>query len=297
MSAGAGIAGAAAIGAVGSIVGGNEQARGAEKAADTQLDMYNQTRADLEPYREIGYQALDVLGAMFIPGYQPQQGESGGRISDLEAERQSLLGGSRGSGGGRRPFQNRDPNNLSSTQRKQLDQWQFEARLGRAGGGVQDTARMAEIDRELASLRAPSETTGPDYSAFYKSPGYNFRFDEGQRAVSRGASARGRRLGGAHERELIRYGQGVASSEFNAYANRLSSIAGLGQTSTAQTGQFGAQAAGQAGQYQQNAGTARGSGYVGVANAATSGISNALYYNQAGGQAGYSWNPWSPGWQ
>lgn len=107
---------------------------------------------------------------------------------------------------------------------------------------------------------------GPDYSEFFKSPGYDFRFGEGVRAIDRSAAARGRLMSGATGRELTRYGQGVASSEFNTYANRLAALAGLGQTSAAQTGQLGAQAAGIAGGHIANAGTARASGYSALGN-------------------------------
>lgn len=107
---------------------------------------------------------------------------------------------------------------------------------------------------------------GPDYSAFFKSPGYEFRFGEGIRAIDRSASARGRLNSGATGRELTRYGQGFASNEFNQYANRLAALAGIGQTSAAQTGQLGAQAAGIAGGHIANAGTARASGYSAMGN-------------------------------
>ena len=107
---------------------------------------------------------------------------------------------------------------------------------------------------------------GPDYSEFFKSPGYDFRFGEGIRAIDRSASARGRLNSGATGRELTRYGQGFASNEFNQYANRLASLAGIGQTSAAQTGQFGTQAAGIAGGHIANAGTARASGYSAMGN-------------------------------
>ncbi len=76
---------------------------------------------------------------------------------------------------------------------------------------------------------------------FMETPGYQFRFDEGIRALDRSASATGRLRGGGYTRELTRYGQGVASGEFENYANRLSGLAGMGQGSTVQTGTLGVQ--------------------------------------------------------
>lgn len=120
----------------------------------------------------------------------------------------------------------------------------------------------------LEDLFIPGEDgDAPDYSEFFKSPGYQFRFDEGLRGLDRSAAARGRLQSGGYGRELTRYGQGVASEEFNNYANRLAGLAGMGQNAAAQTGQLGLAATGAAGQHIANAGTARASGYVGQANA------------------------------
>ena len=131
---------------------------------------------------------------------------------------------------------------------------------------------------------------------FMETPGYQFRFDEGLRALDRSASARGRLLGGGYGRELTRYGQGVASAEFENYANRLASLALMGQRATTASATLGAGAAGNiastrmagaAGEANMlmGAGTARASGYAGAANAASGGVSNYLLYNllQRGG--------------
>ncbi len=122
---------------------------------------------------------------------------------------------------------------------------------------------------------------------FMETPGYQFRFDEGMRSVERSAAARGGLHGGGITRELIRYGQGVASGEFENYANRLSGLAGMGQGSTVQTGTLGVQTGAniantlQAGAARQGnallaAGTARASGYAGAANAFSGGVENYL---------------------
>lgn len=118
---------------------------------------------------------------------------------------------------------------------------------------------------------------------FVKDPGYQFRMDQGQQALERGAAARGGVLNGGALREATRYGQDYASNEFNNSYNRfnndlttrfgrLSSIAGTGQTSTAQIGQLGTQVAGQIGENTLQAGNARASGYVGSANAINNGV-------------------------
>ena len=78
---------------------------------------------------------------------------------------------------------------------------------------------------------------------FQQDPGYAFRLSEGMKALERSAAARGGLLSGATMKGLQRYGQDLASQEYqNAFAryqaerqaalNPLQSLAGIGQTST-----------------------------------------------------------------
>jgi hypothetical protein len=59
-------------------------------------------------------------------------------------------------------------------------------------------------------------------------PGYQFRLDEGMRALDRSAASRGLTRSGGHEREVMAYGQGMASQEYQSIFNRLGTIAGFG---------------------------------------------------------------------
>lgn len=125
-------------------------------------------------------------------------------------------------------------------------------------------------------LRIPVPgATGPSTfeSGFETSPGYQFRLDEGQKAIERSASARGVLGSGGTQKALTRYAQGVASDEYGSYMNRLAGAAGIGQTATTQTAQFGAGAAGALGQAELQAGQARASGYLGQGQAAQQAIS------------------------
>ena len=92
-------------------------------------------------------------------------------------------------------------------------------------------------------------------------PGYAFRLEEGLKGLERSAAARGGLMGGAQMKAMEKYGQGMASQEYqNAYQraldaynsqmnlsnvgyNRLASMAGLGQTTANQlssaAGQYG----------------------------------------------------------
>ena len=122
---------------------------------------------------------------------------------------------------------------------------------------------------------------------FVKDPGYDFRLQEGQKALERSAAASGGLFSGRTGKALTQYGQDYGSNEFaNAYNrwntdrdrlfNRLSGIAGTGQTSAQQIGQWGMNTGQNVGNAYatgiQNAGAARASGYTGVANAANAGL-------------------------
>lgn len=111
---------------------------------------------------------------------------------------------------------------------------------------------------------------------FEASPGYNFRFNEGVRAIDRGAAARGMLGSGARLRALQRYGQGIAADEYANYMNRLAALTGIGQTATAQSASAAAPFAQSAMQAGMNAGAAAGGGTVGAANAAMGGVNNLL---------------------
>jgi len=129
---------------------------------------------------------------------------------------------------------------------------------------------------------------------FEADPGYSFRMDEGMKALERSAAARGGLLSGSAMKGIQRFGQGLASEEytnaFNRYQterqarlNPLQSLTGMAQTSTGQLGQAGQTMASNVGELGMQAANARASGYVGGANALTSGMNSYLNYSQGQG--------------
>lgn len=126
---------------------------------------------------------------------------------------------------------------------------------------------------------------------FQQDPGYGFRMSEGMKALERSAAARGNLLSGGTLKGIQRYGQDLASQEyqnaFNRYQaerqarlNPLQSLAGVGQTTSAQLGQAGSQMAGNVGQAMGAAAQARASGYMGGVNALTGALGQYMNYNQ-----------------
>lgn len=115
---------------------------------------------------------------------------------------------------------------------------------------------------------------------FQADPGYQFRMEEGQKAIERSAAARGGLNSGATLKSLTRYGQDMASQEYqNAYNrfnadrdrrfNRLSSLAGVGQTATSQVAAAGQNYANQYGANVTGAANAQAAMAMGQANQRT----------------------------
>jgi len=142
-------------------------------------------------------------------------------------------------------------------------------------------------------------------SDFQADPGYGFRMSEGMKALERSSAARGGLLSGATLKGVQRFGQDMASQEYqnafnrfytmrNAQLNPLQGILGQGQTSTnVLTG-----AAGEAGRgigaAQMGAGAARASGYAAGTNALTRGLESGMQnyltasYMRPGGYGAYA---------
>lgn len=142
------------------------------------------------------------------------------------------------------------------------------ASLGNIGGSIYAANKQTKAQKEAnalnreifeyqKSIQAPYVQAGKksladiqalmaDPSRIQSDPTYQFRFGQGEQALSRNMAARGGMLGGAALKQLQRYGQGFASQEFQNQFNRLSALAGLGQaganTMTGVAGNFGANA-------------------------------------------------------
>lgn len=112
---------------------------------------------------------------------------------------------------------------------------------------------------------------------FQQDPGYQFRMQEGSKALEGSAAARGSLHSGATLKALTKYGQDFASNEFNnAYNrfnadrdrrfNRLASLAGAGQTANSQVAQGGMNYANQAGANMVGIGNAEAANHIGRAN-------------------------------
>jgi len=157
---------------------------------------------------------------------------------------------------------------------------------------LQEPFRQAGINA-LNKLAPLTDYTKFGMDQFTQDPGYAFRLSEGMKGLERTAAARGGLLSGSTLKAAQRFGQDLASQEyqnaFNRYQteraaqlNPLQSLAGVGQTSantlTGVAGAYGAQT----GQNLQDIGTARASGYLGSQNALSSALGQAGQMYQYG---------------
>jgi hypothetical protein len=122
---------------------------------------------------------------------------------------------------------------------------------------------------------------------FEVDPGYGFRLAEGNKALERSAAARGMVMSGSMLKGAQRFGQDMASNEYqNAYnrfqtnrssrLNPLMGLAGAGQGATNVLSGAAGQLGQNLGENAMGAGNARASGYIGSANAYTNAV-NQMY--------------------
>jgi hypothetical protein len=122
-------------------------------------------------------------------------------------------------------------------------------------------------------------------------PGYAFRMSEGMKALDRSAASRGGLLSGATLKGAQRYGQDLASQEyqnaFNRYQtsrtntlNPFASLAGVAQSSANTLGTAAGQFGQQMGSNIIGAGNAAAAGQIGSANAIASGLGQGVNFYQ-----------------
>lgn len=199
---------------------------------------------------------------------------------------------------------------------------QVEGNLTQQGqnSSIDTNALNAAVDAEWAKQNNPAMSPAGDgfgdlahkftMADYQADPGYAFRVAEGQRALDNSAAARGGLQSGNALKAAARYGQDMGSQEYgNAYNrfnndqtnqfNRLSSIAGVGQTANNSLASAGANFANQTGNYAMtnganqgnallSAGNARASGYSGLGKA-LGGVNWGGLGGSSGSSPGYSW--------
>lgn len=103
--------------------------------------------------------------------------------------------------------------------------------------------QMPWLQAGTNSLGQMQALNAGDFSSFKQSPDYKFAYDQGLATLDRSAARNGNLFSGGHQADLMKFGQGLASQNYNTYYNRLASMAGVGQNTAANLGSFGQNAA------------------------------------------------------
>lgn len=155
--------------------------------------------------------------------------------------------------------------------------------MGGPAGQVPEGGTNAMIGGDVKSADFGKYARDFGMGDYQADPGYAFRLSEGMKALDRTAAARGGLISGAALKGAQRYGQDMASQEyenaFNRYQinranqiNPLQSLAGRAQSATTVMGNANQQFGQAQGENLLQAGNARASGYLGQAKAINQGL-------------------------
>lgn len=160
-----------------------------------------------------------------------------------------------------------------------------DAQVAASGAAAAEQARQFDLTRaDLAPFREQgvnalnqfaSNVLGP----LEATPQFNFALNQGVNALDRSASARGKLLSGQQVKAVQSFGTNLAGQFAGDQLNRQAALAGIGQTATQATGQFGANASANIGNALLAGGDARASGFVGQGNAINDSLQNFLLLN------------------
>lgn len=184
-----------------------------------------------------------------------------------------------------------------AAQREMFDIGQANLAPYRQGGNVAQNQLMQMLgiggDTKAANYGKYARDFG--MSDFTTDPGYQFRLDQGIKALNASAASRGGALSGANMKGAIDYGQNMASNEYtNAYnryrTNRADQLAPLQSLYTGgQAAAAGSAAqAGAAGSTMNNAYANLGSNINSTNNALSTNVGNAINAGGAAAAGGYT---------
>jgi len=147
---------------------------------------------------------------------------------------------------------------------------------GNAGGGLTSEGVPNSAPLSTSSAGAPGPAGTPDMSVFFASPDYQFRLNEGQKAIDRSAAARGGLLSGGAQKAGIGYASNLARGEYANFVDRLMQQAGLGSTGIGASASAGANTAGLVGNAAINGANAKATSYLTGANAVNNSVQGGL---------------------
>ena len=301
----AGLAASAIVGALSSRSAAKKQAESAEASQELQKEMFDISREDSLPWLNVGRGALYTLSDVYGLGARSQQpmvrnptpaAPAPALPTDTSAIVEAMTPDL--TGVDVYAYARKDPDlrlmvdwaahrdrTLTYADREKLKTMVRAKMVEKNLAKLEKTQTGAPAQAPVAANPAPAAPQAPQnvnapaqpgFQEFFASPDYQFRAREGEKALLRNASARGMLGSGALSKDLLAYSQGLASTEYGNWFNRLAGLAGYGQNTASTTGNQAINSGQSQGQALVDAGTARASGYVGMSNAISQGVSN--YY-------------------
>lgn len=261
-------AGATVLAAGAAAYGASQQASAAKSAARTQAAsaanannlqarIFDINRSDQLPYRDTGYAALGQLQGQYLNSGQPDYGGGPPGVTPFPGAPQL------------QPF-------TGNVNLEQDPGYQFRLREGMRA--IQQSASAAGTLQSGNTLKGLTRF-GQDYASQEYGNAYNRAFGENQQQNNIAQQGFGNAIQvnqGQYGRELENYllNYNRRRGEVGDQYNRLSNLAGLGQTSVGQLGNLGQNYAAQVGQNIIGAGNAQAAGQIGAANATTGLVNN-----------------------
>jgi len=238
-----------------------------DKALKLQEKIYDQTRADSQPWYQAGTASVNQLSKLL--------GLNGTSANQNPASRQSLLDQYKGQ------FTTSTQGNATALSPEDQAEYTRQISIYKANPNNRDAKYAADnilkkarpvststvdqsglnkyVDELLAKQGAANEAD-PQFGKlaqnfgmddFNTDPGYQFRLGEGQKALERKLNASGKTYSPEAAKALLGYNQDMGSQEYNnAYNrfnidqdnlfNRLATISGFGQTASGQVANAGA---------------------------------------------------------
>ena len=240
--------GTALLGAGASYLGNRSQSKAAQNAANAsqratdaavaeQQRQYNQSRQDMMPWQTVGKSALSEIAGLYGLNANPNGGANASTYAYLQANPEQRAEIDKGNFGG-----NGDLNAATNWIRNEY------------GGDGSNSGRVTAQGYATTGQVGQAQqvgTTGAQ-APFYASPDYQFRMNEQNRALTARNAALGIQDSGAAMRSALQLSGNLASGEYNNYVNRLSALAGVGQTAAQSTAAAGQNYANSVGNLYQN---------------------------------------------
>jgi len=278
------------ISAAASSSASDTQSSAANKAADNQMQMFQTINDQQKPYRESGVSALSALNKfMGLPTIKKTFNQDAyNQALDQYNKSLSLYN----SGGG--------ATNVATTGNN-MDRFNNTVPSNNGGGSGPIAPNRDSFYTESTIDGDPNAPGMHSFNASdlatNLSPSYQFMLDQGLGQAKNAANASGGLLGGNALQGLNNYAQNYASTgyqqAYNNYTanqsniyNRLSNIAGLGQTANQATANAGLQSVANANGYSTDAAAAQAAGTKGAATSLTNGFNGLAGWNYLNGSSG-----------